>query len=334
MIYSITGATGLVGNNLARHLLAAGHEVRVAVRPTSDLKSLADLNVDILEGDLSDPSLIAQLLRDSAGLFHCAAVIWLGYSRLEESRAVNVELTRHLATGCRNHAVKMVQVSTVDALAAGKRNQPATEVDINPAKPASAYVISKREAEQVVLKECQAGLNATIVNLGFVVGPYDWKPSSGEMMLAVARQFVPLVPGGGFCVANVHDVVRGMESAMLRGKSGERYILGGENMRYLDLFRRMATIVNRKPPIAGMRPVAAKLIGWGGDLIGKIVGRELQVNSAAIQMGQVYNYYDSAKAERELGYERSDVNEALREAWEWFRDNGYAPNTKKTADAR
>ena len=330
MKYAVTGSTGLVGNNLVRYLLEQGHQVRVVVRPSSDLKALHGLDVEILTGSWADPSFVSQCTKSIDGLFHVAAMIWIGRSKLEESRRINVEMTRVFAQACRNQNLRFLHVSSVDALAAGSRDQPATESDLSPAKPPSAYVTTKREAEQVVLEEVAQGLDAVITNPGFMCGPYDWKPSSGQMILAMTQQWVPATPGGGLSVADVRDVVCGITAAMERGRSGERYILGGTNMTYLSLFRKMAACANKHGPWIRMPHWLAATVGRVGDTISWFRQGELQVNSPALALGQLYHYYDSSKAIQELGYEFGPIDIAIADAWQWLNQNGYVSNQRNS----
>jgi len=325
MLYSVTGATGLLGNNLVRLLLKEGHRVRVAVRDTSDGKPLHGLDVEIVSGDLNDPGFAAQLLQQADGLFHCAAFIWFGLSKLEKSMQINMQASQVLACQCARQQVRMLFVSSVDALAAGSPDQPADEKSLEPAKGAASYVVSKRAAERVLLKmQTTEGLDVVIVNPGLLIGPYDWKPSTGQMILAVTDGFIPLTPSGGISVADVRNVAAAMLGAMQRGRSGERYILAGKNLPYLELWRKMASLVGRSGPLSNMNRRMERVVGRAGDLFTRATGRELQVNSQAIALGSRWNYYSSQKAIDELSYEPGSISIALDDAWDWLVANGYS----------
>lgn len=319
----LTGATGFLGNNILRALLDEGHTVTVLVRHSSDPRPTDGLAVEKVFADLANPAEVSQAVVDADVLIHSAALIQIGWSKLEQSLKVNFEATQVLAEAARRQQVRMIHVSSVDTLAVGHVDPPADETCFLPSKPQSSYVLSKTKAEQAVLDEISLGLDGVIVNPGFMVGPWDWKPSSGEMMLAIARQFVPFAPAGGCSVVDVRDVAEGVLSAVKHGRTGERYILGGDNMSYLDLWTRMATITGRRPPKRVLPDWLAGLAGKSGDLFGRILKNEPQVNSAATAMGQLFHYYSSAKAERELGYKIGSVESALADAWEWFKSYGY-----------
>lgn len=320
----VTGATGFLGNNLVRTLLNDNHEVVVTVRQTSDRKPLAGLNVEPITIDLNSPSDVAMAISDVDVVVHSAALIQIGWTKLDQSRKVNVDATAVIAEAARRKKIRMIHVSSVDALGAATENEIGTEEKLDPPKPACSYVVSKRESESAVILEVANGLDAVIVNPGFMVGPYDWKPSSGEMMLAVANTFTPMAPAGGCSVADVRDVADGILSAIKHGQTGQRYVLGGINMSYLELWQLMAKVTNSRGPKKKLPDWIAGAAGRVGDLVGKLTGKEPQVNSAATKMGQMFHYYSSAKAEKELGYRIGSIEDALRDAWDWFELHGYA----------
>lgn len=320
----ITGATGFLGNNLVRALVQQNQEIVVTLRHGSNRAALAGLEYEPVHVDLNDPSDVAMALTGVDVVIHAAAQIQIGWSKLESSRKINVEATAHIAEAARRKNVRMIHVSSVDALGTASESEPGDETKLDPPKPACSYVVTKRESETAVILEVSNGLDAVIVNPGFMVGPYDWKPSSGAMMLAIAKRFIPFSPGGGCSVADVRDVVDGIVSAIEHGQTGERYILGGENMSYLDLWTLMAKVMERRGPRRKLPNWLATTIGFGSDAAAKFARSEPQINSAAIQMGQMFHYYKSDKAKQELGYRIGSVEDALRDAWDWFTLNGYA----------
>jgi dihydroflavonol-4-reductase len=319
----VTGSTGFVGNNVARMLLERGDQVVASARPTSNMRSLAGLDVEIKQGDLTDPDFIDRLVDGVDAIVHSAALIQIGWSKRDESLQVNVESTRQIAAAALRSGIRFVHVSTVDTLAYANRNVERNENDREPVKPQCSYVVSKTQGELATLELFEKGLDVVVVHPGFMVGPWDWAPSSGQMMLAIAKNWVPFSPGGGCSVVDVRDVARGIIASIERGVSGERYILAGKNMTYLELWRMMASVVGKRGPIAPMGWPASRSIGFFGDVFAKLWGREGQVNSAALKMGQLHHYYSSQKAMEQLGYQISDVKQALVDAWQWFIEHGY-----------
>ncbi len=319
----ITGVTGFLGNNLARTLLQQGHQVVAAIRHSSDRKTLDGLDLERLEIDLNNHADVSMALENVDVVVHAAAMIQLGWTKLDASRRVNVDATSRIAESARRKGVRMIYVSTVDALGAATEHEPGDETKLNPPKPACSYVVSKREAESAVILEVSNGLEAVIVNPGFMVGPYDWKPSSGEMMLAIEKHFIYYAPAGGCSVVDVRDVADGIVSAITHGQTGQRYILGGENMSYFELWTLMAKVMERRAPKRRLPNWLAATVGKVGDCSSKLLRNELPINSAAVRLGQMFHYYSSEKAKRELGYKIGSVDDALRDAWDWFKLNGY-----------
>lgn len=318
----VTGATGFLGNNLVRMLLEQGHQVTAAKRMTSDPRPLDGLELEAVDVNLNDSSEVSLHLKESDLIIHSAAMIQLGWSKLAASRSINVEATRTLAQAARRQGIRMVYVSTVDTLTPCV-DQPVNETQTEPPKPACSYVVSKREAEEAFASEVAQGLDGVTLLPGFMVGPWDWRPSSGEMMMALHKNWMPFAPAGGCSVVDVRDVAAGIVSAIDHGEAGQKYILGGQNLSYLDLWQRMATVMQRPKPKFELPDWLAETAGRFGDLASKLLKEEAQVNTAATRMGQVRHWVDSSKAKKELGYQTQSVDTALEDAWKWFQAYDY-----------
>lgn len=323
MTVLVTGATGLVGNNVTRLLLERGQSVRVLVRAASDPRPLEGLTIDIRHGDVCDAESVRAACSGVSAVIHAAAIVHIGWTGLEQQRRVNVGGTQHVAEAALAEGAKMVHVSSVDALGVGSRDQPADEDSPRVGKTPCSYVISKREAEAALQEVIQRGLQATFVNPGFMLGPWDWKPSSGRMLLQVATRFTPAAPTGGMSVCDIRDVAAGICAALETGQVGRNYILAGENVSYLEAWRLFAEVAGSSRPRFRMGPVVRWLGGRSGDLLARIGGREPDVNSAAVAMSSLFHYYSSRRAESELGYRNRPWKETVTDAWEWFRANGY-----------
>jgi len=297
--------------------------VRVLVRERSDPRPLENLSVDIRYGDVRDPSAVRAACEGAQAVIHAAAMIHLGWTQLEAARQINVGGTRNVAEAARGVGARMVQVSSVDALGLGARDSPADEDSPQQGKIPCTYVVTKREADDVVRECISGGLDAVIVHPGFMLGPWDWKPSSGRMLLTVAKSFTPLAPTGGFSLCDVRDVAAGILSAWRQAPCGRSYILAGHNMRYLEAWRLFAEVGNGSAPWFCAGPLMRVLGGRIGDLRGRFSGREPDVNSAAVAMSSQYHYYRCDRAERELGYRCRPARETVADAWEWFRQYGY-----------
>jgi dihydroflavonol-4-reductase len=319
----ITGATGLLGNNLARLALEDGHRVVALVRGKSPPPALHNLDVLIAPGDVTDGPSLIKAAKGVDAILHSAALLHIGWKCGPESQDVNVDGTRNVVAAAKASNAKIVHVSTVNTLAIGNREGTTNEDTPGDGQIPCNYVVSKRGAEQISIDAAKQGLDVSIVHPGFMLGPWDWKPSSGRMILEVGKHWTPLAPSGGCSVCDVRDVARGVLLAMERGQAGRHYILAGENMSYFELWTRISKIFNKQPPFTIMRGPARLLIGAIGDCIAGIRGKESDVNSAALAMSGQFHCYSSQRAKDELGYTTRSADNAIQAAFSWFKTNGY-----------
>ncbi len=324
MLYLVTGATGLVGNNVARLLLARGDRVRVLTRATSDPRPLAGLDVELVQGDVRDADSVERAVHGVDRVVHAAAYVHIGWTQLDLSRAINVSGTANVAASARRAGARLVHVSSVDAMGLLPHGQPSDEETPVAGGVLCPYVVTKREAEQAVLAEVAAGLDATIVNPAYMIGPWDWKPSSGRMLLEVARNRGLVAPLGTNNYCDVRDVAQGILNAADHGATGRRYILGGERLTYFQAWRIFAKITRAFPPLLPAGPLVRLAAGACGDLWTRLSGRELDVNSAATAIASQSRNFVSTRAEKELGYRSRPLTEAAEAAWHWFREHSYA----------
>jgi dihydroflavonol-4-reductase len=254
---------------------------------------------------------------------HCAAQVHIGWQGLKQQQSINVEGTRHVADTALARGARLVHVSSIDALGVGNLTAPADENSPFDGTVLCPYVATKREAERVVLDRVVQGLDAVIVNPGFMLGPWDWKPSSGRVLLKIATGWALLAPPGANSYCDVRDVATGILAALERGRSGQRYVLAGLTLSYREAIKLFARIVGTRPPIRTARNVTVNLVGRVGDLFTKITGRESDVNSAATSMSILPKNFSSARAQKELGYKTRDVEQSASDAWAWFQKHGY-----------
>jgi dihydroflavonol-4-reductase len=318
----VTGATGLVGNNVVRMLLDRGDTVRVLVRSTSDPRPLTGLLVERALGDVRDKEALVGALEGVDWVIHSAAVVQIGWRGLAFQRAVNVEGTRNVAQAARQHGVRMIHVSSVDALGIGTPEEPGHEDMPSTGHVECPYVLSKREAEAALQEEVAKGLHAVIVNPAFMLGKWDWKPSSGQMLLEIASGMGLFAPPGGNDFCHVEDVACGILAAMERGQSGRRYILGGHPLSYKEAWTIFAGICGARKPIGTTGRALLWVVGKLGDLWGWIRRKEPVINSAATAISCLPHHFSSARATEELGYSLRPIEEAVQDAWDWFQSEG------------
>lgn len=317
----VTGGTGLLGNCIIRELCARQIPCRVLCRQGTPRTALEGLEIEIIEGDLHDTRTLEAAARGCQAVVHSAAMIHIGWQQLEESRQVNVAGTQNVIDACIASGVRLIHISTVDTLpAAVDLTRPIDETGTGGLpKVACSYVISKTESEQAVRRAIQeVDLDAVIVHPGFMLGPFDWKPSSGRMFLEVTRAPVVAAPPGGCSVCDARDVAAATVNALELGRVGDSYILAGENLSYRDLWTQMLRVAGRRRrvfPLGG----GVQWIGKGIDRLNRLgARREGDVNGASIAMGALRHYYASDKARAQIGYQNRPLEETLQDAWSWL----------------
>ncbi|MCA9129550.1 MAG: NAD-dependent epimerase/dehydratase family protein [Planctomycetales bacterium] len=319
----VTGGTGLLGNTVIRELLHRGERVAALCRPETSREAFDGLALNLVEGDLSGRSALSAAVADCSAVIHCAAMIHIGWTRLDASRRVNVEGTRVLAELCVEHSKRLVHVSTVDTLpAAVDLANPITEAgEGGIAKTPCAYVVSKSEAEEVVRNYVsERGLDAVILHPGFMLGPNDWKPSSGRMLLEVAKAPMLFLPSGGCSVCDARDVAHSTVEAIQLGQSGENYILAGRNLSYAEFWRMIRQQAGKSWRAMRVGPGIRGAMSAFDFAVRTLHLPEGDVNGATLAMGNLNHYYTSDKATQALGYSIRELETSLADAWNWLQN--------------
>ena len=332
MIVLVTGGTGLLGNNVLRRLDSLGHECLALVRQPPANGVFDGIDVESVFGSLDDREVIHKAVARCDAVIHSAGLIHIGWKQLEESMRVNRDGTRTIVEAAIAHRRKLVHVGTVDTLSLGAPNRPASETTAValPGTPGGkvpcSYVLSKRAGVDVVRQGVSEGLRAAIVHPGFMLGPWDWKPSSGRMAVEVGRRWRPLCPSGGCSVCDVRDVADATIAALDQGgDDGRQFILAGENWTYRRLWQELARRMGRRGPLMKLGPAARWMAGLVTDCIATATGNETDINSAAIRMSSDFHYYDSSRATAELGYHRRPIEETLDDAVRWLKNQHLCP---------
>ncbi len=324
----VTGATGFVGAAVARTLLAARHDVRVLARPASDRRNVEGLGIEVCEGDLTKPETLRAACGGCEGLFHVAADYRLWTRRPAEMMRNNVDGTLNLLTAAMDAGIsRIVYTSSVATLGIDPTGDPADEeTPVSYADMIGPYKQSKFRAEEAVRDfVSRRSAPVVIVNPSTPVGPRDIKPTpTGKMIVDAAAGRMPAYVDTGLNIVHVDDVARGHLLAFEKGRVGERYVLGGENMTLKELLTRLAAVSGDRPPRiriphSAIFPVAVVAETWT-RLTG---GKEPFVSVDSVRMARKRMFFSSAKAERELGYSPRPADEAFAEAVQWFRENGY-----------
>jgi len=322
----VTGATGFVGSSLVRELLKGGVEVRVVVRKSSDTSSLDGLEVDLAYGDILDAESVRMAVMDCDTLYHTAALYAFWVPKSKVLYDINVEGTKNVLNAALTSGVgKAVYTSSVAAVGAHGAEEPANEeVEFNLWKTGDHYSRSKYLAELEALKICQKGLPLVIVNPGMVIGVRDTRPTpSGKLMLDVLNRKMPGYIEGGINLVDVKDVARGHIQAAEKGRVGERYILGNENMSLSEYYRLIGEVAGIKRPGRRIPYPVALLLGYAYQVMARVTKRPPIVTAPMVRIASKYSYFDCSKAVNELGMPQTPIRETIEKAVAWFRENGY-----------
>jgi len=323
----VTGASGLLGGNLALELIAQGHSVRATRRSAASTQHLAEHPIEWVAGDLDDARALTEAFAGADVVFHCAALVSILRRPTPELVAANVEGTRNVITAVRAAQVpRLVHCSTVGAVGLSENGKPCTEqARWNFAEHGlnDGYVTTKRQAEDVVEQAVRDGLDAVVVNPTYMLGPHDAKPSSGKLIVGVVERQAPGYSSGRNNFVDVRDVARGMVLAWQKGQRGERYILGGENLSYREIFRSIAEVAGVPPLTWAVPRVVALAVGVAGDVQHRLTGREPLITSNSARWAYCSTFqFSSAKAVADLGYTHGPLDRAISDALAWFRAHG------------
>lgn len=324
----VTGATGFVGSAVLRALLKAGHEVRALVRPTSDRRNLEGLAVEPVIGDLSSRGSLDRALAGCDALFHVAADYRLWAPHPQEIYAANVDGTRNIMGAALDAGLtRVVYTSSVATLGLTADGTPSDETT-----PASlddmigAYKRSKYLAEEEVRRMAlEEELPAVIVNPAAPVGPRDIKPTpTGRMIVQAAAGKMPAYVDTGLNIVHVDDVAAGHVLAFDRGRVGERYILGAENLFLREILTEIAGLANRRPPRICLPHNLILPVAYVAEAVARLTGGpEPMITVDGLKLSKKRMFFSIEKARRELGYDPRPAREALSDAVTWFREHGY-----------
>ena len=321
----VTGVAGFVGSAVAHVLAASGRRLRGVVRASSDRTNLADFPGELFEADLRDAAGVEKAMAGAGELFHVAADYRVWAPDPEEIVRNNLAMTEAVMQAALTAGVrKVVYTSSVATILPGD-NGPSDET--RPARPeqaTGAYKRSKVVAERLVERMvAEHGLPAVIVNPSTPIGPRDVKPTpTGRIIVEAAKGGMPAYVDSGLNLVHVDDVARGHLLALEKGRIGERYILGGQDVALAEMLGEIARILGRKPPKLEL-PVAPLFpLAWAAEQWARISGKEPFLTLDSLRMARHKMYYSSAKAERELGYQARPYAGALRDALDWSRAQG------------
>lgn len=322
----ITGANGLLGTNLAWHLFRIGYKVHLFVRPGGDLRGLDGLPAHITYGRIDNAGQVNEAVAGCDYVVHAASITDQWGVDFEEYERINYKGTRHVVAACLEHGIeKLIHVSTANTIGPGTREQPGTELNgFSLFQADSGYINSKYLAQQFVQEQVQAkGLPAVIVNPTFIIGPRDYKPSSGKLLLHGLNKKLLFYPPGGKNFVYVEDVCQGIVNALHLGEPGNCYLLAGHNHTYKEFFSLLNHLSEQRPLMIGLPAWLLKAAGLLGSLKGIITGKPGRLTWSAAYLLCLDNYYAGDKAAVDLRVNYTPMEIALSKALSWFRANHY-----------
>ncbi len=322
----VTGATGFVGSSIVRELLKDGVEVKVLVRENSDTRNIDGLDVEVAYGDIRDGESVKAALKGCDTFYQTAALIAWWVPDRKAFYDVNVEGTKTALNAALEQGVeKVVYTSSALAIGCHGADRPANEeAEFNLWKTGEHYCISKYLGEVEAKKICEKGLPLVIVGPCGVVGVRDIKPTpSGKIIIDMLNKKIPAYMDGGGNYVDVEDVARGHILAAHKGRIGERYILGNENMSVRDYFGLIGEVSGVEPPKLKIPYSVAIAMGYMYQFVASITRKPPLITAPGVRIGSKYMAFDSSKAVNELGFPQTPIRTTIEKAVNWFRENGY-----------
>jgi dihydroflavonol-4-reductase len=321
----VTGATGFVGSHVAGRVLSAGQSLRVLARPGSDVRALRGLDAERVEGDLRDVNSLERALQGVNRVFHVAADYRLWSRNPAEIYESNVIGTRNLLDTAKRAGVEQfIYTSTVATIAVDRPSLPNESTESKLDEMVGHYKRSKWLAEKEALKAAQDGLPVVIVMPTTPVGPGDWKPTpTGKLIVDFLNGKMPGYVETGLNFAGVEDVAAGHLLAAERGKSGERYLLGAENLSLKQMLDILAHFTGLPAPWLKIPHAVALGYAYTENIFSRMLGREPQIPVEGVKIARHNMFVDVSKARRELGYAPGPVAAAFERAVRWYEENGY-----------
>lgn len=322
----ITGGAGFLGSNVVRLLLETGYEVTILVEKGKEISSSLDgLDVTLVEGDILDAQSMNTAIKGMDYVIHTAALAAIWKPKGEIYYRVNVDGAINIANAVMENGVKrMVHIGTANSFAFGTMENPGYEGPENKRTYGLDYIKSKLAAQKWLINAYrEKGLPVIMVNPTFMIGPYDSKPSSGQFILAIAQQKVPGYTAGGRNYVHVRDVSTAIVNALKMGRLGACYIGGHENLPYKVVMKQVADLLEVPAPSRPLPTFFVKAFGWINSMLGYLglINPGVTLEVAKISCDQ--QYFTAAKAVEELNMPQTPIEEAFKEAIQWFRENGY-----------
>ena len=332
----VTGAAGFLGSHVARQLVARGDEVRVLLRASSTNRAIADLSLEYVTGDLRDPASLERAMKGVKRVFHVAADYRLWAKRSREIYDSNVGGTKNLLEAAKRAGVEqLIYTSTVATIAVDRPQLPNEFTDARLEEMVGHYKRSKWMAEREVLNAAKNGLPVIVAMPTTPVGPWDWKPTpTGKIILDFLNGKMPGYVETGLNFVGVEECAAGHLLIAEKGKVGERYLLGGENLTLKAMLDILARITGLRAPSLKIPHGLALGVAYANTVFSRLLGREPGIPIEGVKIARHMMFVDSSRAQRELGFKSGPVAAALERAVRWYDANGYIAKGRAKRIAR
>jgi dihydroflavonol-4-reductase len=321
----VTGAAGFLGSHVARQLVARGEEVRVLMRASSTNRAIADLSLEYVTGDLRDPASLDRAMKGVKRVFHVAADYRLWAKRSQDIYDSNVGGTKNLLEAARRAGVEqLIYTSTVATIAVDRPQHPNESTDAKLEEMVGHYKRSKWLAEKEALAAAKTGLPVIVAMPTTPVGPWDWKPTpTGKIILDFLNGKMPGYVETGLNFVGVEECAAGHLLVSEKGKVGERYLLGGENLTLKQMLGTLAKITGLRAPSLKIPHGLALGVAYANTVFSRLLGREPGIPIEGVKIARHNMFVDCTRAQRELGFKAGPVAAALERAVHWYAANGY-----------
>jgi len=332
----VTGAAGFLGSHVARQLVARGDEVRVLLRASSTNRAIADLSLEYVTGDLRDPASLDRAMKGVKRVFHVAADYRLWARRSREIYDSNVGGTKNLLEAAKRAGVEqLIYTSTVATIAVDRPQLPNESTDAKLQEMVGHYKRSKWMAEREALNAAKSGLPVIVAMPTTPVGPWDWKPTpTGKIILDFLNGKMPGYVETGLNFVGVEECAAGHLLVADKGKVGERYLLGGENLTLKAMLDLLAKITGLRAPGLKIPHGLALGVAYANTVFSRLLGREPGIPIEGVKIARHMMFVDCSRAQRELGFKAGPVAAALERAVRWYEANGYIAKSRARRMAR
>ncbi len=326
----VTGAAGFLGSHVTRQLVARGDDVRVLLRASSTNRAIADLPLEYVTGDLRDPASLDRAMKGVKRVFHVAADYRLWAKRKQDIYDSNVGGTKNLLDAAKRAGVEqLIYTSTVATIAVDRPQHPNEFTDAKLEEMVGHYKRSKWMAEKEALGAAKSGLPVIVAMPTTPVGPWDWKPTpTGKIILDFLNGKMPGYVKTGLNFVGVEECAAGHLLIAEKGKVGERYLLGGENLTLKQMLDTLAKITGLRAPILKIPHGLALGVAYANTALSRLVGREPGIPVEGVKIARHMMFVDCARAKGELGFQAGPVAAALERAVRWYEANGYIAKSR------